>query len=209
MQLALQGSYAIVGAGPAAASTSDMLAELRSLGTLANAVEADLSTAAGVETLIAAVSDSFGRLDLLVNCLKLMPQSSFEDSSDQEFDAVTGTNFKAAYLVTNACLELMADRPKPRIVNIVTREATANAPLFDATQAAVEGFTRSLARSLPAKFRVNAVASTARANARDGFDPELFPSASSASADDTARAVLYLLSPEAVGINGQILEVTG
>jgi NAD(P)-dependent dehydrogenase (short-subunit alcohol dehydrogenase family) len=93
-------------------------------------------------------------------------------------------------------------------VNIVTREPSINAPLFEATQAAVEGFTRSLAKTLAANFRVNAVAAIA-ATSRKGFDPELLPMAGTASADDAARAVIYLLSPEAVGVNGQVLEVAG
>jgi NAD(P)-dependent dehydrogenase (short-subunit alcohol dehydrogenase family) len=103
----------------------------------------------------------------------------------------------------------MADRPKPRIVNVLSRSPSPNAPLFAAIQAAIEGFTRSLAVTLPPKYRVNAVAHKEVANAREGFDPELFPVPSSAAADDVARAVLYLLSPEAVGVNGQVLEVAG
>jgi 3-oxoacyl-[acyl-carrier protein] reductase len=209
LQLALQGTYVIVGTGTNSEGRSDVLAEMISLGTLAKAVDADISTAEGVKTLVDAVDAAFGRLDLLVNCLKTSPHSTFENSEEADFDAVVGSNFKAAYLVTNACLRLMSDRPKPRIVNVLSRTATPNAPLFEATQAAVEGFTRSLAKTLPRKFRVNAVAFADAGNAREGFDPELFPMASSASADDTARAVLYLLSPEAVGVNGQVLEVAG
>ena len=209
LQLALQGSYVIVASNNASNEYKGALAELQSLGTLAKAVEADITTPDGVATLVSEVESTFGRLDLLVNCLKALPQSSFEDSGVLEFDAVVGSNFKAAYLVTNACLPLMADRPKPRIVNVFTRESSKNAPLYEATQSAIEGFTRSLSRTLPAKFRVNAVASTSGKSVREGFDQELLPMASTSAADDTARAVLYLLSPEAVGINGQVLEVAG
>ncbi|MEP7214351.1 MAG: SDR family oxidoreductase [Acidobacteriota bacterium] len=209
LQLALQGSFVIVAFSDAADEYKGALAEMQSLGTLAKAVEADITTPDGIAKLISEVGSSFGRLDLLVNCLKYLPQSSFEDSGELDFDTVVGSNFKAAYLVTNACLPLMADRPKPRIVNVFTRETSENAPLYEAMQSAVEGFTKSLARTLPAKFRVNAVASTAAKSVREGFDPELLPMAGTAAADDTARAVLYLLSPEAVGINGQVLEVAG
>jgi gluconate 5-dehydrogenase len=209
MQLALQGSYVIVGARETPDRRSDLLDELLSLGTLANAVQTDIATAAGVKTLVNAVDSAFGRLDLLVNCLKSMPDSTFEESGESEFDSIVGSNFKAAYLVTNACMPLMRDRPKPRIVNVLSQTASSNAPLFEATQAALIGFTRSLAATLPQYFRVNAVTSIESANARAGYDPELFPLENSASADDTARAVLYLLSPEAVGVNGQVLEVAG
>ena len=209
LQLALQGSYVVVAFSSAADEYKGALAEMQSLGTLAKAVEADITTPEGIAKLFSEVGSSFGRLDLLVNCLKTLPQSSFEDSGELDFDTVVVSNLNAAYLVSNACLQLMAARPKPRIVNVFTRETSKNAPLYEATQSAVEGFTKSLARTLPAKFRVNAVASTAAKNSREGFDPELLPMASTSAADDTARAVLYLLSPEAVGINGQVLEVAG
>jgi len=208
LQLALLGSYVIVGAKPSAPDSVSAVAELTSLGTLAKSVSADLTTPAGAAAAASEIDALFGRLDLLVNCLKIAPKSSFEDNGAAEFDSVVGSNFKSAYMVTRACLPFMMGRPKPRVVNIVTREPSINAPLFEATQAAVEGFTRSLAKTLAANFRVNAVAAIA-ATSRKGFDPELLPMAGTASADDAARAVIYLLSPEAVGVNGQVLEVAG
>jgi len=206
LQLALQGSFVIVGFGPAVANHRSALDELQTLGTLAKAVLSDITTHDGAATLVAGVENTFGRLDLLVNCLKFLPQSSFENSGESEFDAVTA-GFKAAYVVTHCCLPLMLQRPKPRIINVVSRETTLNGPLFDAVQSGIEGFTRSLARSLPSKFRVNAVAAKFGGAIPDGYDAELFPLGRDAVADDAARAALYLLSPEAIGVNGQILEV--
>ena len=95
LQLALLGGYVIVGA-----SAPGAVDELISLGTLAKAVSADVTTSAGAAAAVSEIEASFGRLDLLVNCLKNMPESSFEDSGDAEFDAVLGSNFKSAYMLT-------------------------------------------------------------------------------------------------------------
>ena len=59
--------------------------ELKSLGTLANAVKADISTVEGAKNLVAEVEKMFGRLDLLVNCLKLETDSIFDETNEKDF----------------------------------------------------------------------------------------------------------------------------
>jgi hypothetical protein len=66
-----------------------------------------------------------------------------------------------------------------------------------------------LSRAVAPHFRVNGVSVRPGAAVRAGLDPELFPSPGSAKADDAARMVLFLLSPEAVGVGGQVIEVDG
>ena len=209
MQLALQGSYVIAGFRAIPGGEEDPLGELRDLGTLAVAVETDISTVNGAKRLVAEAAKSFGRIDLLVNCLKYGPQSSFEDSDELEFAENINHSLKAAYFVTQAVLELMKPRPKPKIVNVFsacdTNETTQN-PLFASSQAAVKEFTQSLSLSLPSNFRVNGVAVSEKKK-ESGIDPELFRPQTAISADDAARMVVYLLSSESIGLNGQILTV--
>jgi hypothetical protein len=64
-----------------------------------------------------------------------------------------------------------------------------------------------LAKTLPKNFRVNAVALSEKKSDAEKLDAELFRPKSGVSADDAARAVCYLLSPEAIGLNGQILKI--
>jgi hypothetical protein len=66
--------------------------------------------------------------------------------------------------------------------------------------------TESLAKTLPKNFRVNAIALSEKKTAAENLDAELFRPKSGVSADDAARAVCYLLSAEAIGLNGQILK---
>ena len=192
-QLALQGAFVIAGL-PAASSERSVIDELRSLGTLASSVEGDLSSSAGVDALIAEVENTFGRLDLLVNCLKSGPHSSFEQMSEEDFERSIGQNLKAAYFVTKKSLSLMSPRPKPKIVNVVWN-GPSDDPVFKISQDAVIGLTRELARTLPPNFRVNCVA--VKSDAGTGV---------TIPADDVARVITYLLSSEAKGLNGQILE---
>lgn len=207
MQLALQGSYVIVGDPKPSRSSRDSLNELRSLGTLAHSVEADAATPEGARALIEAVDNTFGRLDLLVNCLKFVPESSFGETTGADFDNAVRANFGSPYFVTQEALRLMTPRPKPKIVNIIPTpesEQTGRDPLFTALQAAVAGYTRSLAACLPGHFRVNCVEIVSKSvPAATGLDPELFPLRPTFNADDAARVVTYLLSSEAISLNGQ------
>lgn len=208
MQLALQGSYVIVGDPRPSQSSRDSLNELRSLGTLAHSIEADAATENGARALIEAVDNTFGRLDLLVNCLKFVPESSFEETTDADVENAVRANFGSAYFVTQEALRLMTPRPKPKIVNIapnVDSEQARRSPLFAAMRAAVIGYTSSLAAYLPGHFRVNCVDIVSEsAPAAAGLDPELFPVRPSFNADDAARVITYLLSSEAAALNGQV-----
>lgn len=210
LQLALQGAYVIVGYANSSEENTRAIGELQNLGTLANAVEADVSTVEGAKKLVAEVEAMFGRLDFLVNCLKFASDSAFEEIGEEVFNESLNVNLKAAFFVTQEALRLMKPRPKPKIVNVVsaldTEESFANV-LLAASQKAVAGMTESLAQSLPKNFRVNVVAVSEKQGKNEGLDAELFRPKASVSEDDAARVVLFLLSSEAVGLNGQIFKV--
>ena len=98
LQLALLGCYVIVSYEKTSEEQTNALEELKSLGTLANAFQYSDS-----ETLFNEVNQLFGRLDLLVNCVKT------------ETDSVSQIE-----TITNEALELMKFRPKPTIANVIS-----------------------------------------------------------------------------------------
>jgi NAD(P)-dependent dehydrogenase (short-subunit alcohol dehydrogenase family) len=211
LQLALQGCYVIVGFSQISAGERDALGELRNLGTLAAAVEADVATTAGAAKLVGEVEKMFGRLDLLVNCLKFASDSTFEEITEDIYERTLGANLKAAFFVTQNAVRLMNARPKPKIVNVASALDTPESKsdtAFAASQSALAGLTESLAASLPKKFRVNTVAVSEKQTARESdLDSELFRPKNGISADDAARIIVYLLSSEAIALNGQTLKI--
>jgi 3-oxoacyl-[acyl-carrier protein] reductase len=210
----LLGSYVVVGFS----KTSDeaakrALEELKSLGTLAHAVEWDAATAEGARNLAAEVEKIYGRLDLLVNTLKFEPQSSFEETGEDAWQKTIAANLKSVFFVTQSVLPLMSPRPKPAIVNLVAdcgENSVEKNPAFAATQAAVVGLTGQLARRLPKNFRVNCVSVVEKTEEVKG-ESESFglfqTTGKSVAFDDVARVVIYLLSGEAKALNGQVLTV--
>lgn len=213
LQLALQGCYVVFGFANASEENQRALEEIQTLGTLVHAVEADCSTVAGVKHLVGSVGNLYGRLDLLVNTLKFKPESSFDLISEENWSHTIDANLKSIFFAVKESFSLMNARPKPTIVNVAsaldTEETAANAA-FAAAQTGISGMTRAFAESLPKKFRVNCVQISERKNemvTAENFEQMLFKKPDGVAPDDAARAIVYLLSSEAVGINGQTLTV--
>ena len=191
LQLALQGSYVITAYSSLKQGATHAVDELLSLGTLAGAVEADVASSEGASIAVAEVERLFGRLDLLVNCLKFPSESSYKEGAEFAADAVEA---EAARLVTGAAMRLMQSRPKPKIVNVGWSEVST-----------VADVTRSQAVELSDNFRANCViVREGKANAEPAEFSFLRP-ASDVSPDDVARVITFLLSPESIALNGQIL----
>ncbi len=207
LQLALLGSYVIVGFPENSSESRVSLEELRSLGTLANAVETDICNLEGTQKLVGEVDKMFGRLDLLINTLKFRPESSFLETGAELWDKTIGANLKSTFFVTQAAFPLLNARPKPRIVNIAYR--FENNSLYAAAQSGLIGLTKSFAAEFPAKFRVNCVEVVEKSMPdSDLQESQLFRAKSGIAEDDVARAVVYLLSSEAVGLSGQTLTIS-
>jgi 3-oxoacyl-[acyl-carrier protein] reductase len=209
LQLALQGCYVIVGFSNVSEENRRALQELQSLGTLANHVESDVSTVRGAQNLVSEVEKLYGRLDLLVNTLKYRSDSTFEETSEAVWTRTVDANLKATFFILQAAVKLMKARPKPAIVNVVAECKTDENDLaFILTQESIVGLTESLAKRLTPKFRVNAVSvGEAERKTVENLDAELFRAQTGIQYDDAARAILFLLSSEAVGLNGQVLRV--
>ena len=211
MQLALLGSYVVVGVPKISEEDRRALDELKSLGTLANYFEVDVSTVEGVKELVSEVENLYGRLDLLVNCLKYEGDSEFENTSPESFDRIVDSNLKSTFFTIQKSMRLMKARPKPKIVNVLSAcdsDGADQNTAFVAINSALKGLTESLAKTLPKKFRINAVeiSEIEKTKAQDDeLDSELFRVKKGIDEDDVARTIIYLLSSDSIVINGQTL----
>ncbi len=211
MQLALLGCYVSVGFSGKDEQNERALSELKNIGTLANSFQSDISNAAGAKNLVDEVEKIYGRLDLLVNCARFIPQIKFEETEETQFNKTTDEIIKSTFFVTQSAVKLMKSRPKPKIVSLIsacdTPETEQNI-LFAASNNALIGFTKSMAQILPKNFRINAVAVSEKQKPAENLDSELFRTKTGISEDDAARVIVYLLSSEAITLNGQVLTVS-
>ncbi len=190
MQLALLGAFVIV--GEPSDSSSGIVKEMISLGTLAGSVSFDRSESERGQKLVKAASDRFGRLDLLLNCRKLANDRSQILAETED--------------INRAASQLMRERPKPKIVNCFSTYCMKNADR-NAAELAVKEFTNKTVTVLAPKFRSNTmITHEDQAIPVNTGGLELRPK-SSIAWDDAARVAVFLLSSESISLNGQCLVI--
>ena len=163
-------AISLAGAGAAVAVTyrerkaeaEAVVTTIRNAGGRAMAIGADVSKAAEVARMIAAVEGELGPVDVLVNNAGIGIIRGIDDLTEEDFDITIAVNLKSAFLCTQAVIPNMRRRTWGRIVNIssgAARGAGGLGPHYNASKAGMEGLTRGYAARLVKEgITVNAVA---------------------------------------------------
>ncbi|TWF79998.1 NAD(P)-dependent dehydrogenase (short-subunit alcohol dehydrogenase family) [Pseudonocardia hierapolitana] len=189
------------------------------------AVRADVADPASVTALFDATEAAFGPVTALVNNAGVTGRlGAFTDAPVATLRRVLDVNVLGTMLCAQEALRRWADRGTPgRIVNVSSRAATLGSPgeyvHYAASKAAVETFTRGLAKEVAAQgIRVNCVApgtihTDIHAAAGDPARPERVaarvPMGRAGEPEEIAAAVLWLLSAEASYVTGAVLQAGG
>jgi len=139
------------------------VATLREAGHDALEVVVDVRQRGCTEPLAAAVRDSGGRLDILVNNVgDHVPWGPFVESTEEDWDAVYAVNFQHVLRVTRQFLPGMVEQRAGSIINVSSVEAFRGVPhcaVYAAHKAAVVNFTAGLATEVGQYgVRVNGIA---------------------------------------------------
>jgi 3-oxoacyl-[acyl-carrier protein] reductase len=125
------------------------------------AIAANLSEAAGVEDVIGAALERFGRVDVLVTNTGGPPAGSFESHSPEAWRCAVAQNLESVINLTRGVLPGMKERRWGRIVNITSiavKQPVDGLVLSNSVRAAVTGFARTLANEVaPQGITVNNV----------------------------------------------------
>ena len=140
-------------------------AAIEAEGSVGLALDTDVTCAESTRAMAAAVLETFGRVDVIVNnaalygSLKFRP---FDQLDDEEWDRVMNVNVKGIWNTCRALIPSMREQKSGSIVNVSSLAATYGMPNglhYTASKAAVIGLTRGLAREVGRfNIRVNAVA---------------------------------------------------
>ena len=195
--------------------------EIRALGRKAWGFAANVSEAASVEAVTEQILAATGKVDILVNNAGITKDGLLMRMSEADWDAVLDINLKGTFLFTKAFTRSFLKQRSGHIVNIASvigLIGNAGQCNYGASKAGVIGFTKSAARELASRgITVNAIAPgfietamTAKISpeAREALLNQI-PLASLGQPEDVANAVLFLASPAARYITGQVLPVDG
>ncbi len=202
-------------------NSEKVAAEIRALGRQAWAFAVDVADAAAVNAAAEKILAGAGKVDILVNNAGVTRDGLLMRLSDADWDTVLDTNLKGAFLVTKAFSRAMIKARTGRILNIssvIGLIGNAGQSNYAASKAGLIGFTQSCAREFAGRgITVNAIApgfieTDMTAELNETLKAEILkkiPLGKLGQSEDIAAAALYLASPAARYVTGQVLTVDG
>jgi 3-oxoacyl-[acyl-carrier protein] reductase len=181
----------------------------------------DVTDAAEVDAVIAAIEKDFGAIGILVNNAGITRDNLLMRMKDEEWDEIMATNLTSVFRLSRAVLRAMMKARAGRIISIasvVGAMGNAGQTNYSAAKAGIMGFTKSLAREVGSRnITVNCVApgfidtdmTRALPDAQRQALLAHIPLGRLGSAEDIAQAVAFLASPAAGYISGTTLHVNG
>ena len=133
-------------------------------GGAAVAVEADVSSASQVASMVEQVVASFGAIDILVNCAGTTVFVDFKDLAglkESDWDRIFAVNVKGPFLCAQAVVPHMQEREAGVIVTITSGSGLSpggSSIAYSASKAALEMTNKCMAQALGPQIRVNTVA---------------------------------------------------
>jgi len=194
---------------------------INAAGGHAEACPCDLADDEAVDAMLAGVVDRHGRLDILVNNAGITRDGLILRMSDEDFDAVIGTNLRAAFRLCRAAARPMMRGRWGRIINIGSVVGVMGNPgqsNYAAAKAGLIGMTRSIGKELGGKgITANVVApGFIETDMTDALPEQLVQEAVArlplrrlGRPEEIAHAVAYLASEQGGYVTGHVLAVDG
>jgi len=204
-----------------AENSEKVAAEIRATGRKAWAYAVDVADATAVDAAAEKILADAGRVDILVNNAGVTRDGLLMRMSEADWDTVLNTNLKGAFLFTRAFSRGFLKQRSGTVINVASvigLIGNAGQANYAASKAALIGFTKSIAREFASRgITANALAPgfietdmTAVLNQDlKATILKTIPLNRFGQSEDIAGAALFLASPVAKYITGQVLAVDG
>ncbi len=190
-------------------------------GSEARAFQCDVSSHEGSRELVRLTEDIMGPIEVLIGNAGITKDALFVRMSEDDWDQVMSTNLKGVFNVTKWAVRAMARRRRGKIINISSVVALTGNPgqaNYSAAKAGVIGFTRTLSKEL-ARYGITAnvvapgyistdMTKDLPQEVKERLEAQI-PLGRPGTASEVAYAVVFLSSPRAAYITGQVLPVDG
>jgi 3-oxoacyl-[acyl-carrier protein] reductase len=222
-QLASEGASVVVNYASSKDAAERVVAEIKSKGGKAIAVQADIAKKSDIERLFTETKKTFGRLDVLVNNAGIYEFAPLENVTAENFHKQYDLNVLGILFASQEAAKYFGAEGGSivNVSSIASTLAPASAAVYAGTKAAVNSTTKVLANELgPRKIRVNAVspgmvdtegyraAGIGESEWRKLVESQT-PLGRIGKPEDIAPAVAFFASQDSSWITGEILTIAG
>src|SRR5580700_244194 len=223
--MAARGAKGIVICGRQQEAGERIARELRELGSESAFVRADLSRVEDCFATVDAAAHAFGRLDIVANVAGVTDRGTIEDTTPELFERIFAVNTRAPFFIMQRAIPLLRRAGGGSIVNVISIAAHGGAPFISAyvaSKAALVGLTKNVANAMRRdRIRVNGlnmgwtatpgeerIQRTAHGRGSDWLSEvsKQQPFGRLLTADEIARAILFLATDESAIVTGSIVD---
>ena len=163
LEFAKRGYAVVINYSRSEAEAMQTAKDVQSLGAKSLVVCADVSSDQQVREMSKKIEATFGRLDVLVNnaaTTSFIPHDDLEGLTEEMWDRMLAVNLKGAFFVTRAVADLLQAGDGGSVVNVSSIAGivgSGSSIAYCTTKAGLNVMTKSLARVMAPKVRVNSV----------------------------------------------------
>ncbi len=223
LRLAKMGFNVVINYSRSEAEAAAAEKEAQAEGANCLCIQCDVSNEAAVTRMFGQVEQQFGRLDVLVNNAAqtvFVPADDLQSLTEDKWDRLLAVNLKGPFFCIKAAAALLRNGDGGAIVNVSSVAALTgqgSSIAYAASKGALNTLTKSFARSLAPRVRVNAVlpgpidTRWIREGANDWDLNEMtkdYPLPRASTPDDIADGIIYLATGTSM-TTGQLLVIDG
>ncbi|MCA0446712.1 MAG: 3-oxoacyl-[acyl-carrier-protein] reductase [Bacteroidetes bacterium] len=221
LKLAAAGADVAFTYRSSSAQAEEVKIAVEALGVRALAFQADAIDMTQATEVMKQISETWGRLDVLVNNAGVTKDGLLMRMNEADWDFVINTNLKSVFNYTKAVMKTMMSQRAGKIINISSVVGTmgnAGQANYAASKAGIVGFSKSVAKELSSRnITCNVIAPgwvdtemthVLSEDAKKAFMDSI-PLKRAATPEDIANSVLFFSSDLSNYITGQVLHVDG
>jgi 2-deoxy-D-gluconate 3-dehydrogenase len=194
---------------------------VRERGRRALVAPADMLDLSGMAPLVERTVAELGGLHILANVAGVTRRKAIVEATLDDWEYVVDTNLRGVYFMSQAAARVMLAQARGKILNIASMTSYRGfdgVSLYGLTKTAVVSLTKMMAVEwAPQNIQVNAIApgwidtpmTASMAPARRKWVEDHVPQGKYGTPDDIAPLAVYLCSPAAAYVTGQIIPVDG